>query len=161
MVLNVVVNLDTAIVPEIVYLVFVVVPFRLVDRCAGVPIVPKILGVRPVFVSIRFKVVYFGLILGTPFIPVILAIFDRLIPLRRTIFGPIGEFILVNEPVPSALIKSPCEVSAGGATLDLVRQVATALTGELPAAFTLSSNIRKIAFVAPASSRRAVPSRQR
>jgi hypothetical protein len=148
MVLNVVVDLDAAIVSKIVDLILVVVPFRSVDGVSRVPAIPKVLGIGPVLVSIRFEVVYFGLILGTPLIPVILGIFDRLIPLRRTIFGPIGELILVNEPVTGALIKSPREVTTGGATLDLVRQVATALTRELTAA---------LAFVAAASSRRAVP----
>jgi hypothetical protein len=56
MVLDVVVNLDAAIVPKIVYLILVVVPFRFVDGVSWVPIIPKVLVVRPLIVPILTEV---------------------------------------------------------------------------------------------------------
>jgi hypothetical protein len=157
-VLNVVVNFDAAIVPKIVNLILVIVPFRFVDGVGWVPVVPKVLVVRPLIVSIFAEVIQFRLVVGTPFIPVVLTIFDCLIPLRGTIFGPIGEFTLIDEPISGTLIESPREVSTGGATLDLVREFTTTLTRKLAAAFPFSSEIRKIPFIAPPSRRRAVSS---
>jgi hypothetical protein len=56
MVLDVVVNLDAAIVPKIVYLILVVVPLRFVDGVSWVPIIPKVLVVRPLIVPILTEV---------------------------------------------------------------------------------------------------------
>ena len=55
MVVNVVVDLDAAIVSKIVDLILVVVPFRSVDGVSRVPAIPKVLGIGPVLVSIRFE----------------------------------------------------------------------------------------------------------
>jgi hypothetical protein len=82
MILDAVVYLSRPVTTKIVYVIFIVVPLRVVKAVGYVLVVPKVVDVSPLLASVAKEVSELSLIVFYPFIPILLAISYRLISFR-------------------------------------------------------------------------------